>query len=92
MVVFVWLRPTARVPVARCVTARVSSRRRSLSFREVLEELEAKMADVLSPTPDGELVGSAEVQTIFEIGKLGKVAGCMIKVGSDDVAHKDLVS
>ena len=51
------------------------------------------MADVLSPTPDGELVGSAEVQTIFEIGKLGKVAGCMIKVGSsDDVAHKDLVS
>jgi len=48
---------------------------------EVLEELEAKMADVLSPTPDGELVGSAEVQTIFEIGKLGKVAGCMIKDG-----------
>ena len=48
---------------------------------EVLEEIEAKMQDVLSPTPDGELVGKAEIRQIFEIGKLGKVAGSMITEG-----------
>ena len=34
------------------------------------------MQEVLSPTPEGEYAGKAEVKTIFEIGKVGKVAGC----------------
>ena len=48
---------------------------------EVLEEIEAKMQDVLSPTPDGELVGTAVVKQCFDIGKLGKVAGCGVETG-----------
>lgn len=48
---------------------------------ECLEEMEKRMQKVLSPTPDGELVGKAEVKAIFDIGKVGKVAGCMVTEG-----------
>ena len=43
---------------------------------DVLEEIEGKLQKVLSPRPDGELVGKAVVKELFDIGKLGKVAGC----------------
>jgi len=55
---------------------------------EVLEEMEGRMQEVLSPTPDGEYVGKAEVKMLFDIGKVGKVAGCacvdgeLIKTGN----------
>ena len=48
---------------------------------EVLEEIRGEDEYALSPTPDGELVGKAEIRQIFEIGKLGKVAGSMISEG-----------
>ena len=47
----------------------------------VLEEIEGKLQKVLSPTPDGELVGTAVVKQCFDIGKLGKVAGCGVETG-----------
>ena len=39
------------------------------------------MRKILSPTPDGELVGTAVVKQLFDIGKLGKVAGCGVETG-----------
>ena len=48
---------------------------------DVLEEIEGKLQKVLSPTPDGELVGTAVVKQCFDIGKLGKVAGCGVETG-----------
>ena len=35
---------------------------------DVLEEIEGKLQKVLSPTPDGELVGTAVVKQCFDIG------------------------
>ncbi|KAJ8598218.1 hypothetical protein CTAYLR_005525 [Chrysophaeum taylorii] len=46
-----------------------------------LDDLELKMRRVLSPTPDGDLVGTAIVKQLFDIGKLGKVAGCGVESG-----------
>jgi len=43
---------------------------------DALDEVEKRMRVVLSPTPDGVLVGSATIKQLFDIGKLGKVAGC----------------
>ncbi|EGB05540.1 hypothetical protein AURANDRAFT_10322, partial [Aureococcus anophagefferens] len=48
---------------------------------DVLDDVEARMRKVLSPTPDGELVGTATVKQLFDIGKLGKVAGCGVDTG-----------
>lgn len=48
---------------------------------EVLEEVEVRMQEVLSPTPEGEYVGKAEIKAIFDIGKVGKVAGCAVVDG-----------
>ena len=48
---------------------------------DALNEVERRMNIVLSPTPDGELVGSATIKALFDIGKLGKVAGCAVTNG-----------
>lgn len=48
---------------------------------DILEEMESRMQEVLSPTPDGELVGKAEVKMVFDIGKVGKIAGCGVVDG-----------
>lgn len=48
---------------------------------DILDKLEAKVKEILSPTPDGEYAGSAVVKQVFEIGKVGKVAGCMVQDG-----------
>lgn len=37
---------------------------------------------MLSPTPEGELVGKAQVKMIFDIGKVGKISGCGVIQGS----------
>jgi translation initiation factor IF-2 len=49
---------------------------------DIIEEMQARMQRVLSPTPDGVLSGKAEVKAIFDIGKVGKIAGCMVTEGS----------
>ena len=42
---------------------------------EILEDMEKKLEEVLSPKPEGVYSGRAVVKQIFEIGKLGKIAG-----------------
>ena len=48
---------------------------------DILAEMESRMQEVLSPTPEGELVGRAEVKMVFDIGKVGKIAGCGVVDG-----------
>jgi len=55
---------------------------------DAIESVESRMQEVLSPTPDGEYVGSAIVQEVFNIGGLGNIAGSkcqdgIIKKGSN---------
>merc|ERR1712129_363738 len=38
---------------------------------DLLEDVETRLQKILSPTPDGELVGTAVVKQLFDIGKLG---------------------
>jgi translation initiation factor IF-2 len=42
---------------------------------DAIESVESRMQEVLSPTPDGEYVGAATVQEVFNIGGLGNIAG-----------------
>jgi len=49
---------------------------------EAMEEMERRMQKVLSPVPEGVLVGKAEVKEVFEIGKVGKIAGCGVVDGN----------
>merc|ERR1711988_970123 len=48
---------------------------------DILDMLEVKLQKILSPTPEGELIGSSTVKAVFEIGKFGKVAGCEVTEG-----------
>ncbi|KAJ1449111.1 hypothetical protein M885DRAFT_449468 [Pelagophyceae sp. CCMP2097] len=67
--------------------ATVDERRLKIKIRyygivyDALDDIEARMRKILSPTPDGDLVGTAVVKQLFEIGKLGKVAGCGVLSG-----------
>jgi len=42
---------------------------------DAIESVESRMQEVLSPTPDGEFVGAALVQEVFNIGGTGNIAG-----------------
>merc|ERR1711937_1041764 len=42
---------------------------------DAIESVESRMQEVLSPTPDGEYVGAAVVQEVFNIGGTGNIAG-----------------
>ena len=42
---------------------------------DAIESVESRMQEVLSPTPDGDYVGSAVVQEVFDIGGTGNIAG-----------------
>ena len=42
---------------------------------DAIESVESRMYEVLSPTPEGEYIGSAIVQEVFNIGKTGNIAG-----------------
>lgn len=42
---------------------------------DAIESVQSRMQEVLSPTPDGEYVGSAIVQEVFNIGGTGNIAG-----------------
>lgn len=55
---------------------------------DAIDSVESRMQEVLSPTPEGEYVGSAVVQEVFNIGGTGNIAGskCLdgiIKKGSN---------
>jgi translation initiation factor IF-2 len=48
---------------------------------DAIESVESRMQEVLSPTPDGEYVGSAIVQEVFNIGGTGNIAGSRCRDG-----------
>lgn len=48
---------------------------------DAIESVESRMQEVLSPTPDGEYVGSAVVQEVFNIGGTGNIAGSRCQDG-----------
>lgn len=48
---------------------------------DAIESVESRMQEVLSPTPEGEYVGSALVQEVFNIGGLGNIAGSRCRDG-----------
>lgn len=48
---------------------------------DLLDELEAVIKSTLAPPPPGTLVGRAEIKKVFKLGKVGKVAGCMVVDG-----------
>lgn len=55
---------------------------------DAIESVESRMQEVLSPTPEGDYVGSALVQEVFNIGGTGNIAGSkcsdgIIKKGSN---------
>jgi translation initiation factor IF-2 len=46
-----------------------------------IESVECRMQEILSPTPEGEYVGSAIVQEVFNIGGTGNIAGSKCRDG-----------
>merc|ERR1711957_27310 len=48
---------------------------------DAIDSVECRMQEVLSPTPEGEYVGSAIVQEIFNIGGTGNIAGSKCRDG-----------
>lgn len=49
---------------------------------ELIENVEKEMEKKLSKKPMGELKGTAQILKVFNISKLGKVAGCIVKKGT----------
>ncbi|CAM9158659.1 unnamed protein product [Ectocarpus fasciculatus] len=47
----------------------------------VMDDIQAKLDELVSPTPDGEYTGRAIVKLIFNIGKVGNIAGSMVEDG-----------
>ena len=48
---------------------------------ELVDEVKAAMAGMLEPILREHVLGSAEVRQLFDLGKKGKVAGCLCKGG-----------
>jgi len=49
---------------------------------DAIDSVESRMQEVLSPTPEGEYVGSAIVQEVFNIGGTGNIAGSKCRDGT----------
>jgi translation initiation factor IF-2 len=45
------------------------------------ESISCRMQEVLSPTPEGSLLGKAVMQVVYDIGKTGKIAGSKCVAG-----------
>ncbi len=48
---------------------------------DAVDELKAAMSGMLAPEKREEVIGSAEIRTVFVASKIGTVAGCMITSG-----------
>ena len=48
---------------------------------ELIEDVEAAMKGLLEPELREQVIGSAEIREVFEIGKRSKIAGCMVMTG-----------
>lgn len=67
--------------------AREIARREGIELRyysiiyNALDEVKAAMSGLLSPTLHEQFLGNAEIRQVFNITKVGKVAGCMVTEG-----------
>jgi len=48
----------------------------------IIDDAKAILSGMLSPTIREEYLGQAEIREVFNITRVGKVAGCMVKIGS----------
>ncbi|MCB2026846.1 MAG: translation initiation factor IF-2, partial [Ottowia sp.] len=48
---------------------------------DAVDELKAAMAGMLAPEQKEEVIGTAEIRTVFVASKIGTVAGCMVTSG-----------
>jgi len=48
---------------------------------DAVDEVKAAMAGMLAPEQKEEVIGTAEIRTVFVASKIGTVAGCMITAG-----------
>jgi translation initiation factor IF-2 len=48
---------------------------------DLLDEIEKVIKTTLAPPPPGTLVGRADIKKVFKLGKVGKVAGCLVTEG-----------
>jgi translation initiation factor IF-2 len=48
---------------------------------DALDDLKAAMSGMLAPEKREEIIGSAEIRTVFVASKIGTVAGCMVTSG-----------
>jgi translation initiation factor IF-2 len=48
---------------------------------EVIDDIKAALGGLLSPTKRENFLGNAEIREVFNISKVGKVAGCMVTEG-----------
>ena len=49
---------------------------------DAVDELKSAMAGMLAPEQREEIIGMAEIRTVFVASKIGTVAGCMVTTGS----------
>ena len=67
--------------------ARERARRDGVEIRyyniiyDAVDELKAAMSGMLAPEKREEVIGSAEIRTVFVASKIGTVAGCMVTSG-----------
>lgn len=48
---------------------------------DVLDDVKAALSGLLSPTKQENFIGYAEIREVFNVSKVGKVAGCMVTEG-----------
>jgi translation initiation factor IF-2 len=48
---------------------------------DAVDELKAAMSGMLAPEQKEEVIGMAEIRTVFVASKIGTVAGCMVTTG-----------
>src|SRR5260221_10785977 len=76
----------SKVPANR--GARQPRRRDGVEIRyysiiyNVIDDLRAALSGMLSPTLRERFLGNAEIREVFNITKVGKVAGCMVTEGT----------
>jgi translation initiation factor IF-2 len=49
---------------------------------DAVDEVKAAMTGMLAPEQREEVIGTAEIRTVFVASKIGTVAGCMVTAGS----------
>ena len=67
--------------------AREAARRDGVEIRyysiiyDLIDEIKAALSGMLAPTLKEKFLGNAEIREVFDISKVGKVAGCMVTEG-----------